>query len=115
MNDPRALNKRYEAIAWGAFFIVFGLTGLFNALPNGVGTLAVGVILLGLNLARYLSHIPPSGFTTFLGAMALLFGGADLARDLLNLKFDLPVFPLLLIAIGVVWLLRAAIQAERKA
>ncbi|MBM3127963.1 MAG: hypothetical protein FJ009_04920 [Chloroflexi bacterium] len=106
MDDARVLNRKYETIAWGAFFIWLGVTNLVRVLPDGVGALGIGVILLGLNLARYLSKIPTSGVTLFLGALALALGAFDAARAVLRLEIDLPFFPVLLIVIGVVWLLR---------
>ncbi len=108
MDDKHALNRRYETIAWGAFFIVWGLTSLFRFLPEGVGAIAIGLILLGLNAARYFSGIPTSGFTLFLGVIALIAGSGELLRDVLNFQFEIPVFPLLLIIIGVIWIARSA-------
>ncbi|MGE5262061.1 MAG: hypothetical protein ACM3S0_01660 [Acidobacteriota bacterium] len=106
MQDTRTMNKRYETVAWGAFFILLGLTSLIPGLPSGMGTLGIGIILLGLNLARYLSQIPTSGFTITIGILALLLGAADVLRELLRLQVDLPLFPLLLILIGMIWLVR---------
>lgn len=106
MDDTRMLNKRYATMAWGAFFILLGVTNLFRGLPAGAGALGIGIILLGLNAARYLSKIPASGFTVTLGVIALVFGTADVLRDLLKLQIDVPFFPLLLIVIGVIWLIR---------
>ena len=106
MDDARILNKRYETVAWGAFFIVLGVTSLVPGLPHGLGTLGVGIILLGLNLARYLSGLPTSGFTLTVGVIAVVLGLLDLLRALLNLQVELPFFPLLLIAIGIIWLIR---------
>ncbi len=114
MPDARALNKRYETAAWGAFFILLGVTSLFQGLPAGSGAVGVGIIFLGLNLARGLSQIPTSGLTITLGALALVLGGADLLREVLNLQVALPIFPLLLIAVGFVWLGRGiSRRAER--
>lgn len=110
MNDVRTLNRRYETVAWGVFFILFGLTSLARGLPPGLGTLGVGLILLGLNLARYLSRIPTSGFTMTLGVLALVLGIADLSRALLHLPWEVPFFPLLLIVIGVIWLIRGIVR-----
>ena len=111
--DERALNRRYETIAWGAFFILLGVTNLFRGLPNGTGALGIGIILLGLNLARYLSRIPTSGLTITLGVIALVLGVADVVRVLLRLPVDLPFFPLLLIIIGVIWLVRGITRAGK--
>ncbi len=113
MQDTQSLNRRYETIAWGAFFILLGATSLLHWLPEGVGTVGVGVIFLGLNLARYLSKIPTSGFTITLGVIAVVLGGADMARTVFNLQVEVPVFPLLLIAIGIILLARAMLRSAK--
>ncbi len=106
MEDIQTLNKRYETVAWGAFFILLGASSLIPGLPPGLGTIGIGFILLGLNLARYLNRIPTSGLTIMLGIIALVLGSADMLRAVLRLQVELPVFPLLLIVIGVIWLVR---------
>ncbi len=114
MNEQqRALNRRYETIAWGAFFIWWGVTTLFGFLPAGVGTIGIGLILLGLNAARYFNQIPTSGFTVTLGIIALLLGGIEMLRSVLRLPFDLPFFPVLLIVVGAILLVREAMRATR--
>src|SRR3990172_7060607 len=82
VQDPEkaALNKRLETIGWGCFLIM--LCG-FSYVPRavvkgGVWSIGVGVIMLGLNAARYLYKIRMSGFTTFLGILSLLGGIAEL-------------------------------------
>jgi hypothetical protein len=111
MDDMRMLNKRYETVAWGVSFILLGVVNWFRGLPNGAGALGIGMILLGLNAARYLSKIPTSGFTIILGVIALVFGAAEVLRDLLKLQIDVPFFPLLLIVIGVIWLIRGVTRS----
>lgn len=106
MDDTRMINRQYETIAWGVFFIWLGITNLIKGLPEGSGAIGIGVILLGLNAARYVSHIPTSGFTIALGVIALVLGAAEMLRALFNQQIDLPFFPLLLIAIGLIWLVR---------
>ncbi len=103
MDDTRALNKRYETIAGGVFFIGWGVTAFWR-LPDGSSTLGIGLVLLGLNAARYLRGMRTSGFTITLGVIALFLGAADLLRALGIVTSELPTFPLLLIAIGAVWL-----------
>lgn len=83
VTDPAkgAMNKRLETIAWGCFFIM--LAG-FVLLPdkkatNGLWSLGVGVIMLGLNAARYFYKIRMSGFTTFLGLLSIVGGICELA------------------------------------
>ena len=106
MNNLQSLNRRLETVAWGAFFVWWGVTELFPALPEGVGAIGIGLILLGLNAARYMSSIPASGFTTTLGILALVLGALELSRQALHLPFELPVFGILLIVLGVIFLAR---------
>lgn len=82
IQDPEkaALNKRMEAVAWGLFLIMLGGFALVpdETIPKGVWSIGVGVIMLGLNAARYYYQIKMSGFTTFLGILSLLGGIAEL-------------------------------------
>ncbi len=110
MDDAKNLNRRYETMAWGAFFIVWGLTSLLRFLPDGSTTISVGIIFLGLNLARAMRGIPTSNFTITLGVIALVIGAVDVARALFRLPIDLPLFPILLIVIGVIWIAREVIH-----
>ena len=76
--DPEnaALNKRMETIAWGLFLIMLGGFSFIpqNLVPKGAWSIGVGVIMLGLNIARYLRGIKMSGFTTVLGLLSVLSG-----------------------------------------
>ena len=94
--DPEkaALNKRIETIFWGLFLIMLGGQFLLkNAnLPNGTWDVGIGLILLGLNAARYFNGLRMSGFTTFLGILALVGGLAQVF-----FKFDLDGVLLLII------------------
>ena len=82
VQDPEkaALNKRLETVAWGLFLILLGGFALVpdETIPKGVWAIGVGVIMLGLNAARYVNKIKMSGFTTFLGILSLLGGIAEL-------------------------------------
>jgi hypothetical protein len=78
--DRAALNKRLETIAWGCFLI---LLGGFMFVPQeiingGWWSIGVGLIMLGLNAARYFNGLRMSGFTTFLGIIAIIGGVLDL-------------------------------------
>ena len=75
MENTRTSDRNLETVAWGALFIWWGITELVPGLPHGTGAIGIGVILLGLNLARSLNGIPTSGFTTTLGILALVLGG----------------------------------------
>ena len=99
VTDPnkQELNKRLEAISWGLFLIMIGGISFIpnDRVPEGLWSIGVGVILLGLNVARYFNHIRVRGFTTILGIFALLSGVGDF------LGLDLPIFAILLIILGL--------------
>ena len=105
MNNVRTLNRDFEAIAWGLFFIWWGITELFK-FPDGTFAIGIGLILLGLNAVQSLNGMPTSGFTITLGILALVWGGLELAGWVLSLPFELPVFAILLIVLGVILLAR---------
>ena len=82
VKDPEkaALNKRLETMAWGVFII---LLGGFMFVPEeiikgGWWSICVGLIMLGLNAARYFNGLRMSGFTTFLGILSVIGGVLDL-------------------------------------
>ena len=80
--DPQkaALNKRLETIAWGCFLIMLGgfmfVPG--EIIRGGWWSIGVGLIMLGLNAARYFNGLRMSGFTTFLGILSIIGGVLDL-------------------------------------
>ena len=104
--NTQTINRYFESIAWGALFVWWGILELVKGLPNGVGAIGIGLILIGLNVARALNRIPTSGFTTFIGLLALVWGGLELARVTLGLPFEISAFPILLIVFGMFTLVR---------
>ena len=112
MNDTRVLNKQYESFAWGAFFIWLGVSSLFR-FPNGTNLVGIGLILLAVNAARYFSHLHVNSFTVTLGVLALVLGAADLLRALNLVTADVPALPLLMIALGMVWLIQGIRRGAR--
>jgi hypothetical protein len=84
----------------------FGLVPSDQA-PEGVWSLGVGVIMLGLNVTRYYHGIKMSGFTTFLGILSLLGGIAQL------LGMHSLDGALLLIILGVYLLLKPWFEQKR--
>ncbi len=115
MENTRTLNRNLETAAWGALFIWWGITELFQFLPHGTGAIGIGLIFLGLNVARSLNGIPTSGFSTTLGILALVLGGLELAGSALRLPFELPVFAILLIVLGAIMLARELLAARAAA
>ncbi len=78
--EKAALNKRLESIGWGFFLIMLGGFALVpnNMIPKGWWSIGVGVIMLGLNLARYFNKIRMSGFTIVLGILSVAGGITEL-------------------------------------
>lgn len=105
MNTVQTLKRDFDAMAWGAFFIWWGITELVK-FPEGTSAVGIGLILLGLNVARSLNGMPTNGFTIMLGILALVWGGLELAGSLLSLPFELPVFAIVLIVLGVLLMAR---------
>ena len=114
MDNTRKLNRNLETMAWGVLFIWWGITELFQFLPHGTGAIGIGLIFLGLNLARSLNGLPISGFSTTLGILALVLGGLELASSVLRLPFELPVFAILLIVLGVILLARELLRSKNE-
>ena len=78
VQDPEkaAINRRLERSGWGFFLVMLGGFILVPAdlVSKGLWSIGVGVIMLGLNVARYFYGIKLSGFTTFLGVVSLISG-----------------------------------------
>ncbi len=115
MNKQGMSNGTLETLAWGMFFIWWGVSELFPALPPGTGALGFGAILLGLNAARSWNGLPASGFTLTLGILAVVAGGLTLAAWVLHLPFEVPVFAIVLIVLGVIVLGRSLLRTSSAA
>lgn len=94
----RKLDQRIESIGWAVFLIWSGALliapeGLF---PEGSWLIGTGTIIIVSMGIRYLYGIRVDGFWTILGFLALGFGISEFFR------LNLPVFPVLLIIVGVV-------------
>ncbi len=112
MENTGKLNRNFEGIAWGALFVWWGITELVKVLPDGTSLIGIGLILLALNAARHLSGTPVSGFTTTLGILVLIWGGLELAGVFISLPFELPVFAILMIVLGIIMLARELTGAK---
>jgi len=106
-SQRKALNKRLESISWALFIIMIGSIWLVPKVPEGIWLIGTGLIMLGLNGARYLNGIKMSGFTIVLGILALAFGMSDF------LHVDLPLIPILLILIGAHIIIKPLIEKKR--
>ena len=100
MSNTQTLNRRYDAIGWGALFIWWGITELFQFLPDGSGAIGIGLILLGVNAARYAQRHRNQQFFHYARHPGARVGRVGIGRIGLSLPFEIPVFAILLIVSG---------------
>ena len=105
----RDLNMRLEEVGWALFLILIGGLWLMpdGRVPADVWLVGAGLIMLGVNFARYFLGIEMSGFTVFLGVLALVAG----LSEVYNLK--LPLFAALFIIFGMSLLMRALFKKRK--
>ena len=109
-------NRRFETLAWGLLFVWLGAWWGFledGILPAGSGAMGVGLILLGLNVARWLKDIPITVLSTTFGALFLLLGLmklTDVARRCPMCNVNL--FALFLILLGGIVLVREFLRVR---
>ena len=110
MVERSVMNERLEAFAWGLFLVMLGGLWLVpaNTVPDDAWLIGAGLIMLGLNLGRYLNEIPMSGFTITLGALAMGIGLAG-AFD-----FRFPFIAVAIIAIGLWVMFRPLFHHESR-
>jgi hypothetical protein len=105
----QVLNKRLERIGWVLFLVMIAGIALVSEerIPAGTWLIGVGLIMLGLNAARYLNGIRMSGFTIVLGILALGSGLGDF------IGMNLPLFPILLVLIAANIILRLLFEKKQ--
>ena len=112
--DIKSLNARYDTFAWGIFFI---LVGILTIVPGHHGDeilLGIGIILLGLNIMRHIKRIPTSGMTIIIGVAAFIYSILSLLRRTINIpRFDVDIFPVLLIGTGILFVVNS-IKRKKK-
>ncbi len=107
-----SVDKRLTTVAWVLFFAMWGLTLLVER-SLGVSLqnyqyVAAGLILLGLNAARYLKGIPMSRLTVVVGFLAVA-GGA-----LTQYQGEFSVVGMLLVTLGSVLLSEGVLRLQRR-
>ena len=103
------LNDRMEDFGWGVLLLAIGSIWLVpeKQVPQGSWLIAAGLIMLGLNAARYFMGIGMSSFSLILGAMALIAGlGAFFGMKL-------PLLAIALIVIGISMLLKSLLEPSQ--
>jgi hypothetical protein len=109
-SEARWSDERMQRVAWASALLMTGTLWLTPAswAPEGSWLAGLGLILLGLNAARYLRGLRTDG----LGAVA---GGAALVAGLGRmLGGQLPFVPLLLVVLGAAMLVAAVAETRKR-
>jgi hypothetical protein len=90
------LGQQLERIGWALFLIMIGGIALLpsGSVPDGTWLIGTGLIMIGMNVVRHRNGISTSSFTILLGLIALAVGVSEVVGA------ALPIFPILLVAIG---------------
>lgn len=108
--QKEALDKRLDAIGWALFFIMIG--GLWLApegsVPEGAWLIGTGVIILSMAWIRHMNGLVISGFWVVMGILAL---GSGLSSVF---GLNIPVFPILLVIIGLSIILKPFLGRKEK-
>jgi len=97
--------KKLDALGWGLFLIWIGVAFLAD-FGVGIGLLGVGIITLGVQVARKSLNLKAEGFWVVVGILFVLGG----LWELVDIKFGL--VPFLLILAGLAMLV-SAIRGRR--
>ena len=92
--EKRNLSAKMDAVGWGLFFIWIGIAFLLNV-GIGIGLLGIGLITLGVQVARKNYNLELEKFWIVVGVLFVVGG----LWELFNVK--LPLVPLLFIVAGV--------------
>jgi hypothetical protein len=104
--EGATLDRTLERIGWALFLIMIAALALLpdGWVPAGTWLAGAGAIMVALNVARHFNGIRISGFTTVVGLIALALGLSSVAG------VALPIFPILLVAIGLQLLYTAVVR-----
>ena len=108
MANGRLLCKRLDAVGWSLFFMWIGIA-LFVRASWGTGLLGVGLITLGVQVARKYFSLKLEGFGVAVGLFFVLGG----VWELLNVQLGL--LPLLCIAAGPALLVSSLVVKPKHA
>ena len=102
--EQHSLAHRLDSVGWALFLIMVGCLWLVpkTKVPEGTWLIGTGIIMIGVNLAKYLNSIKMNGFTLAVGVIAIGLGLAGV------FGIELPFFAILVIIIGVNIILKLA-------
>ena len=94
----RARGDNLGKLGWALFFIWVGLAFLGD-FGIGISLLGIGLITLGMQIARKMYNLPFEGFWVVIGILFALGGLWELYET------DLPLVPILLIIAGLLMII----------
>jgi hypothetical protein len=96
VTDHIQFDRRLNDIGWGLLLMLTGVVWLLPpaSVPRGAWFFGVAVILIGVNVARYLKHIALNAFSLTLGVAAFVAAISQIWRQ------DAPLVAIFLLAIG---------------
>ena len=97
-HEKSDLDKRLSTVGWALFFIWIGIAFLAN-FDFSVGLFGIGILTLGMQVARLFVGLKLEGFWVVVGILFVLGGLFGM------LETKLPLVPILLILAGVVLLI----------
>jgi hypothetical protein len=98
---------KLDAVGWGLFLIWLGIVLLAKA-QTSVALLGIGIIMLGVQLARVALKLRPEGFWFVAGLLFIVGALWQLANT------RIPLVPILLIAAGVALVLTRFFPRQKK-
>lgn len=105
METNISFKKRLDTIFWALLLIWWGLRwSVLAFLPDGSGLIGTGILLLSANPILKSRGLPANPNNTFFGLITLISGGAMAVISFTHLTTEVPVFEIILIAVGVVLL-----------
>ena len=103
----RELSHRLSTIGWALVLIWIGVAFLAKIMI-GITLVGIGVITLGIQIARISSNLKPEGFWLVVGVLFLLGGLWELFEP------DLPLVSILLIVAGVILLISVSRSKKKQ-
>jgi hypothetical protein len=103
MKKDKALDRRLTLAAWGSALVLVGVLSLLPGEQDSLAVFGIGIILLGLNLARVIKGIEIGFFSTILGLSMSVLGTWALMRRLLGypVALEVQLFPIFMISFGI--------------
>ena len=92
------LDKKMSTVGWALFFIWIGIAFLAN-FDFGVGLFGIGILTLGMQVARLFAKLKLEGFWVVVGILFIIGGLFGM------LESKIPLVPILLILAGLVLLI----------